>query len=156
MCNRCTLALLSSRLCDQARYQTTCYSLNVKCPPQTHTLNTWSPVDGTIWEGSRNFRRHGLDGGFEVTGVVPLLGPQSLPFSWPSVCQKIDCLTQHKYWYLPKLKRSWTEPSKIRNQYECFLPLNCFCWASGHSIMKHHVNKAERVLFLYEQSRKVL
>jgi hypothetical protein len=27
-----------------------CYNLNIKCPHRLMCLNTWSPVDGTIWE----------------------------------------------------------------------------------------------------------
>jgi hypothetical protein len=38
----------------------TCDGLIMKCPPQPHVLNTWSPAGGTILGGSGNFRKWGL------------------------------------------------------------------------------------------------
>jgi hypothetical protein len=55
-----------------------CYGLNMRCPPQVHVLNAWSPAGGAILEGSGNFRRGCLAKGSRslghILGAISCLG----------------------------------------------------------------------------------
>jgi hypothetical protein len=46
-----------------------CYSLNIKCPLQTHVLEAWFPAGGVILGGSGNFRRWSLVRGSRSLGA---------------------------------------------------------------------------------------
>lgn len=50
--------------------QDDCDGLNEQCPPQIRYVNTWSLVDGSVWEDYGTCRRCSLDGGSMPWGLA--------------------------------------------------------------------------------------